>query len=257
MDMEYDAAAATTTTYDANPWLDEMASAFDESHVADSKQQHVPVSIDASYQSELWAAFAEISEPYAAELDDDIAAVPAMSSEQFMREHNLHSTQCGNDITNDYTSRIGDIRELYLESIRRVEAMANERRQKMQDELEMEDGIELNQASHLDPVASIAAQGEMQQIDRDLQARKRAINELVHKAINGVKEAHRPNRKRRNLNTKATAVLEFWYSDHIEFPYPNDADKLQLSMDAGIQVSQVNNWFSNKRNRKWAKDQKR
>ena len=49
----------------------------------------------------------------------------------------------------------------------------------------------------------------------------------------------------------------FRYSDHIDFPYPNDADKLQLSLDAGIQVSQVNNWFSNKRNRKWAKDQKR
>lgn len=254
MDMEYDGTG--TAGYDANPWLDEMASAFDHSQVAAPKQ-HVAASMESAHRSELWAAFAEISGPYAAELEDDVAVVPAMTSERFMREHSLHSTQCGNDITNDYTSRITLIREHYLESIRGVEAMADERRQKMHDVLEMDDGIELTQASHLDPVASIAAQREMQQIDRDLQARKRAINELVHKAINGVKEAHRPNRKRRNLNTKATAVLEGWYSDHIDFPYPNDADKLQLSLDAGIQVSQVNNWFSNKRNRKWAKDQKR
>ena len=37
------------------------------------------------------------------------------------------------------------IREHYLESIRGVEAMADERRQKMHDVLEMDDGIELTQ----------------------------------------------------------------------------------------------------------------
>ena len=38
--------------------------------------------------------------------------------------------------------QIGDIREHYLESIRGVEAMADERRQKMHDVLEMDDGFD-------------------------------------------------------------------------------------------------------------------
>ncbi|KAH3887410.1 uncharacterized protein LOC127843832 [Dreissena polymorpha] len=59
------------------------------------------------------------------------------------------------------------------------------------------------------------------------------------------------NRRRHNepLNNHALDVMNEWYQTHSENPYPNKAQKEELSKRGGITIAQVKSWFANKRNR--------
>lgn len=55
--------------------------------------------------------------------------------------------------------------------------------------------------------------------------------------------------RRRKLKPAARRCLEDWFQNHLESPYPNDADKHALAAQCGLDVQQVNNFFGNKRMR--------
>jgi hypothetical protein len=55
------------------------------------------------------------------------------------------------------------------------------------------------------------------------------------------------NTKPRMLPTKAVAILKKWYDDHQEYPYPSHEEKHDLVEKSGLTVSQVCNWFVNRR----------
>ncbi len=44
-------------------------------------------------------------------------------------------------------------------------------------------------------------------------------------------------------------MMEAWFRDHYDRPYPTDGEKLELARRCGIQLNQVNNFFGNKRMR--------
>ncbi|CAF1320464.1 unnamed protein product [Didymodactylos carnosus] len=54
-------------------------------------------------------------------------------------------------------------------------------------------------------------------------------------------------RKRRNFSKTATEVLNKYFYSHLSNPYPSEEAKDELSRKCGISVSQVSNWFGNKR----------
>merc|ERR1719283_54048 len=54
-------------------------------------------------------------------------------------------------------------------------------------------------------------------------------------------------RKRRNFSKKSTEVLNEYFYSHLSNPYPSEEAKEELARKCGISVSQVNNWFGNKR----------
>lgn len=54
-------------------------------------------------------------------------------------------------------------------------------------------------------------------------------------------------RKRRNFSKQATDVLNQYFYAHLANPYPSEEAKEQLARKCGISVSQVSNWFGNKR----------
>ncbi|ESO09781.1 hypothetical protein HELRODRAFT_195013 [Helobdella robusta] len=54
-------------------------------------------------------------------------------------------------------------------------------------------------------------------------------------------------RKRRNFSKTATEVLNEYFYSHLSNPYPSEEAKEELARKCGITVSQVNNWFGNKR----------
>ncbi|SAL95230.1 hypothetical protein [Absidia glauca] len=57
-------------------------------------------------------------------------------------------------------------------------------------------------------------------------------------------------RKRRgNLPKAVTLVLRDWLADHKRHPYPTDEEKLLLSQQTNLTLSQVSNWFINARRR--------
>ncbi|XP_029927990.1 pre-B-cell leukemia transcription factor 1-like isoform X2 [Myripristis murdjan] len=54
-------------------------------------------------------------------------------------------------------------------------------------------------------------------------------------------------RKRRNFNKQATEVLNQYFYSHLANPYPSEEAKEELAKKCAITVSQVSNWFGNKR----------
>ena len=57
------------------------------------------------------------------------------------------------------------------------------------------------------------------------------------------------DRKKRSLPSRVHRILGEWFDAHVRHPYPNKAAKEELAAKCGIAVSQVTNWFSNKRTR--------
>ena len=47
-----------------------------------------------------------------------------------------------------------------------------------------------------------------------------------------------------------TKILEDWLKEHIDYPYPSDAEKQKLSFKTGLNKTQVSNWFMNVRKRR-------
>jgi len=54
-------------------------------------------------------------------------------------------------------------------------------------------------------------------------------------------------RKRRNFTKKSTEHLNEYFYSHLANPYPSEEAKEELARKCGISVSQVSNWFGNKR----------
>ena len=56
-------------------------------------------------------------------------------------------------------------------------------------------------------------------------------------------------RNRKYLNPQAIDLMEFWYQDNQQHPYPSILDLNKLAHDEHITVAQVRKWMSNKRMR--------
>lgn len=54
-------------------------------------------------------------------------------------------------------------------------------------------------------------------------------------------------RKRRNFSKKSSEILNEYFYSHLANPYPSEEAKEELARKCGISVSQVSNWFGNKR----------
>lgn len=53
----------------------------------------------------------------------------------------------------------------------------------------------------------------------------------------------------RNLSPEAIVLMEKWYHEHLNNPYPTQTEAEDMANRGGITLSQVRKWFSNKRHR--------
>lgn len=51
------------------------------------------------------------------------------------------------------------------------------------------------------------------------------------------------------LSPRSLKILQDWVSTHPDFPFPTDPEKLQLSRDTGLDVQQIELWFTTNRER--------
>lgn len=56
-------------------------------------------------------------------------------------------------------------------------------------------------------------------------------------------------KKSRLLPKHAVTLMETWYQENLENPYPSRETTLHMASDGGISVEQIRKWFANKRNR--------
>eukprot|EP00164_Ancoracysta_twista_P000677 GFYU01000897.1.p1 GENE.GFYU01000897.1~~GFYU01000897.1.p1 ORF type:complete len:661 (+),score=204.60 GFYU01000897.1:42-1985(+) len=54
-------------------------------------------------------------------------------------------------------------------------------------------------------------------------------------------------------NPRGAALLQMWFQEHIDHPYPTLSEKKQLSQESHMTLVQVQNWFTNHRARNWKK----
>merc|ERR1719440_2512268 len=84
-------------------------------------------------------------------------------------------------------------------------------------------------------------QGEFKTVDPPL---KQSTCEAVMMLRSRFLDARR---KRRNFSKHASEVLNEYFYSHLSNPYPSEEAKEDLARQCGISVSQVSNWFGNKR----------
>lgn len=48
-------------------------------------------------------------------------------------------------------------------------------------------------------------------------------------------------------------ILKSWFDEHSQDPYPTPAEKEALAFETGMEIKQIDNWFTNHRKRHWAK----
>lgn len=58
-----------------------------------------------------------------------------------------------------------------------------------------------------------------------------------------------PSEKKRLRIKKRSSLLKEWYNNHIEYPYPNKEEVLELARLTESTKEQVKRWFANQRNR--------
>eukprot|EP00761_Pharyngomonas_kirbyi_P013983 gb/GECH01014013.1/.p1 GENE.gb/GECH01014013.1/~~gb/GECH01014013.1/.p1 ORF type:complete len:459 (+),score=118.98 gb/GECH01014013.1/:1-1377(+) len=56
-------------------------------------------------------------------------------------------------------------------------------------------------------------------------------------------------KRKRSLGKQATEALNTWFFSHLHDPYPTDEEKQSLANKCGLTLTQINNWFGNKRMR--------
>lgn len=65
--------------------------------------------------------------------------------------------------------------------------------------------------------------------------------------FNGIRKPTHASRT--SLSDKAKGILEKWFQDHLEDPYPTSNQKQELADLCGVRLSSIINWFGNKRMR--------
>ena len=50
-----------------------------------------------------------------------------------------------------------------------------------------------------------------------------------------------------NFPKKTSQVLQAWFQNNIEYPYPNFSEKESLRKETGLSMRQIQIWFTNAR----------
>lgn len=106
----------------------------------------------------------------------------------------------------------------------------------------------LHRQGEFRPITHQASEAMTQNIAKKLNTVSVAIKQRAcENVIQLRKQFYDARRKRKNFSQSATQVLNAFFESRIKHPYPTEEEKNVLAMQCGISVSQVANWFGNKR----------
>jgi len=106
----------------------------------------------------------------------------------------------------------------------------------------------LREQSTLRPVSEQETQMKLHGIQQKFDYVKNQLRQNVCNAIVALeKQYNHSKKKRRALPKKAAESLSNWFFEHLNDPYPSEEEKSVLASAGGLTITQVNNWFGNKR----------
>lgn len=72
---------------------------------------------------------------------------------------------------------------------------------------------------------------------------------VENRKCKGVKRTLNSDRKSRLLPKHAVKLMQSWYEENLENPYPSREVTQSMASEGGVTVEQIRKWFANKRNR--------
>ncbi|CAC5402043.1 PBX1 [Mytilus coruscus] len=149
--------------------------------------------------------------------------------------------QDGSEIKNsDYEAKLAQIRQVYQTEYGKYEQACNEFTTHVVNLL--------REQSRTRPIAPKEIERMVGIIRKKFAAIEMQLKQSTCEAVMILRSRFLDaRRKRRNFSKQATEVLNEYFYSHLSNPYPSEEAKEELARKCQITVSQVSNWFGNKR----------
>nr|ACU33968.1 HOX12 protein isoform 3 [Crassostrea angulata] len=147
----------------------------------------------------------------------------------------------GSEIKNsDYEAKLAQIRQVYQTEYGKYEQACNEFTTHVVNLL--------REQSRTRPIAPKETERMVTIIRKKFAAIEMQLKQSTCEAVMILRSRFLDaRRKRRNFSKQATELLNEYFYSHLSNPYPSEEAKEELARKCGITVSQVSNWFGNKR----------
>merc|ERR1711963_208635 len=140
----------------------------------------------------------------------------------------------------DYKAKLGQIRNIYHQELEKYDRGCQEFTTHVMNLL--------REQSRTRPITPKEIERMVQIIHRKFSSIQVQLKQSICEAVMILRSRFLDaRRKRRNFSKQASEILNEYFYSHLANPYPSEEAKEELAKKCGITVSQVNNWFGNKR----------
>ncbi|XP_051554747.1 pre-B-cell leukemia homeobox 1a isoform X1 [Myxocyprinus asiaticus] len=140
----------------------------------------------------------------------------------------------------DYRAKLSQIRQIYHTELEKYEQACNEFTTHVMNLL--------REQSRTRPISPKEIERMVGIIHRKFSSIQMQLKQSTCEAVMILRSRFLDaRRKRRNFNKQATEILNEYFYSHLSNPYPSEEAKEELAKKCSITVSQVSNWFGNKR----------
>ncbi|XP_013791623.1 homeobox protein extradenticle-like [Limulus polyphemus] len=140
----------------------------------------------------------------------------------------------------DYRAKLAQIRQIYHQELDKYEQACNEFTTHVMNLL--------REQSRTRPITPKEIERMVQIIHRKFNSIQVQLKQSTCEAVMILRSRFLDaRRKRRNFSKQATEILNEYFYSHLSNPYPSEEAKEDLARRCSITVSQVSNWFGNKR----------
>lgn len=140
----------------------------------------------------------------------------------------------------DYRAKLAQIRQIYHQELEKYEQACSEFTTHVMNLL--------REQSRTRPITPKEIERMVQIIHRKFSSIQMQLKQSTCEAVMILRSRFLDaRRKRRNFSKQASEILNEYFYSHLSNPYPSEEAKEELARKCGITVSQVSNWFGNKR----------
>lgn len=165
------------------------------------------------------------------------ASASAAASEDYS---DLGSNQENAIEHSDYRAKLAQIRQIYHQELEKYEQACSEFTTHVMNLL--------REQSRTRPITPKEIERMVQIIHKKFSSIQMQLKQSTCEAVMILRSRFLDaRRKRRNFSKQASEILNEYFYSHLSNPYPSEEAKEELARKCGITVSQVSNWFGNKR----------